>query len=228
MSARLDTYLAQAAGAPDPGPAADAHRPTAGERPRPRASPRRRASSTRRRCSCGCPGSPSRGSPGRRGHRPAALARPVGAGGAHLARDFALTEQGDLVTGADSRLEALRGFEEVGDRWGLVMSLLPVGRDHSLRGEYPGPSRPSNGSWPSAPNSAPRTTSTSARSGWPANAGAAATWRAPSAICTPRTARPASGASCAWRPTSWWAWPMCTAGPVTWHSPTPRSTGSKH
>lgn len=56
---------------------------------------------------------------------------------AHLARDFALTEQGDLITGAESRIEALRGFEEVGDRWGLVMSLLPIGRDHSLRGEYP-------------------------------------------------------------------------------------------
>ncbi|MER5641656.1 BTAD domain-containing putative transcriptional regulator [Kitasatospora sp. NPDC002227] len=55
---------------------------------------------------------------------------------AHLARDFALTEQGDLVTGADSRLEALRGFEEVGDRWGIVLSLFPIGRDHSLRGEY--------------------------------------------------------------------------------------------
>lgn len=57
--------------------------------------------------------------------------------GAHLARDFALTEQGDLVTGAASRALALRGFEAVGDRWGLVMSLLPIGRDHSLRGEYP-------------------------------------------------------------------------------------------
>ncbi|WP_406475208.1 BTAD domain-containing putative transcriptional regulator [Streptomyces sp. NBC_01615] len=56
---------------------------------------------------------------------------------AHLARDFALTELGDLVTGAESRIEALRGFEEVGDRWGLVMSLFPIGRDHSLRGEYP-------------------------------------------------------------------------------------------
>ncbi|MFD3331561.1 hypothetical protein ACFWV1_02745 [Streptomyces sp. NPDC058700] len=55
---------------------------------------------------------------------------------AHLARDFALTEQGDLVTGAESRIAALRGFEEVGDRWGLVMSLLPIGSDHSLRGEY--------------------------------------------------------------------------------------------
>jgi predicted ATPase/DNA-binding SARP family transcriptional activator len=56
---------------------------------------------------------------------------------AHLAYDFALTEQGDLRTGAASRLAALRGFEEAGDRWGLVMSLLPLGRDHSLRGEYP-------------------------------------------------------------------------------------------
>jgi predicted ATPase/DNA-binding SARP family transcriptional activator len=55
---------------------------------------------------------------------------------AHLAYDFVLTEQGDLRTGETSRLAALRGFEEVGDRWGLVMSLLPVGRDHSLRGEY--------------------------------------------------------------------------------------------
>ncbi|MEV6399568.1 BTAD domain-containing putative transcriptional regulator [Streptomyces sp. NPDC051907] len=55
---------------------------------------------------------------------------------AHLAYDFVLTEQGDLRTGALSRLEALRGFEAVGDRWGLVMSLMPVGRDHSLRGEY--------------------------------------------------------------------------------------------
>ncbi|MER6027340.1 BTAD domain-containing putative transcriptional regulator [Streptomyces sp. NPDC001851] len=56
---------------------------------------------------------------------------------AHLAYDFVLTEQGDLRTGEASRLAALRGFEKVGDRWGLVMSLLPVGRDHSLRGAYP-------------------------------------------------------------------------------------------
>ncbi|MFF5209274.1 BTAD domain-containing putative transcriptional regulator [Streptosporangium sp. NPDC000396] len=55
---------------------------------------------------------------------------------AHWAQDFVLTEQGDLQTGVHSRREALRGFEEVGDRWGLVMSLLPLGRDHSLRGEY--------------------------------------------------------------------------------------------
>ncbi|WP_433242568.1 BTAD domain-containing putative transcriptional regulator [Streptosporangium sp. CA-135522] len=55
---------------------------------------------------------------------------------AHWAQDLALTEQGDLWAGAHARREALRGFEEVGDRWGLVMSLLPLGRDHSLRGEY--------------------------------------------------------------------------------------------
>ncbi len=56
---------------------------------------------------------------------------------AHLARDFALTEQGDLETGAESRAEALRGFEEIGDRWGLVLALLPIGTAHSLRAEYP-------------------------------------------------------------------------------------------
>ncbi|MFF7449164.1 MULTISPECIES: BTAD domain-containing putative transcriptional regulator [unclassified Streptomyces] len=55
---------------------------------------------------------------------------------AHLARDFALTEQGDLETGAHSRAEALRGFEAVGDRWGIVLALMPIGRDHSLRGEH--------------------------------------------------------------------------------------------
>ncbi|MCA2223030.1 BTAD domain-containing putative transcriptional regulator [Nonomuraea aurantiaca] len=55
---------------------------------------------------------------------------------AHWARDFLLTEQGDLHSGAASRQEARRGFEEVGDRWGLVISLLPLARDHSLRGEY--------------------------------------------------------------------------------------------
>ncbi|MCT4353801.1 winged helix-turn-helix domain-containing protein [Streptomyces sp. Je 1-79] len=55
---------------------------------------------------------------------------------AYWAHDFVLSEQGDLESGAEARAEALRGFEEVGDRWGLVMSLLPLGRDHSLRGEY--------------------------------------------------------------------------------------------
>ncbi|MGW0738490.1 BTAD domain-containing putative transcriptional regulator [Streptomyces sp. NPDC002817] len=55
---------------------------------------------------------------------------------AHLARDFALTEKGDLETGVPSRIEALRGFEAVGDRWGIVLALMPIGRDHSLRGEH--------------------------------------------------------------------------------------------
>ncbi|NGO77020.1 AfsR/SARP family transcriptional regulator [Streptomyces sp. YC504] len=57
--------------------------------------------------------------------------------GAHLAHDFALTEQGDLESGKESRAEALRGFEQVGDRWGIVLALLPVGTAHSLRAQYP-------------------------------------------------------------------------------------------
>ncbi|MFE5485826.1 BTAD domain-containing putative transcriptional regulator [Streptomyces sp. NPDC056527] len=55
---------------------------------------------------------------------------------AYWAHDFVLSEQGDRETGAHARREALRGFEEVGDRWGLVMSLLPTGATHSLRGEH--------------------------------------------------------------------------------------------
>ncbi|MFD9036145.1 BTAD domain-containing putative transcriptional regulator [Streptomyces sp. NPDC059567] len=55
---------------------------------------------------------------------------------AYWAHDFVLSEQGDRETGAHARREALRGFEEVGDRWGLVMSLLPTGSTHSLRGEH--------------------------------------------------------------------------------------------
>ncbi|MEV6274323.1 BTAD domain-containing putative transcriptional regulator [Nocardia sp. NPDC051832] len=51
-------------------------------------------------------------------------------------RDYVHTEQGDLATGAQARLTALRDFEQVGDRWGLGMSLLAVGRGHALRGEY--------------------------------------------------------------------------------------------
>ncbi|SDK66562.1 BTAD domain-containing putative transcriptional regulator [Streptomyces indicus] len=56
---------------------------------------------------------------------------------AHLAHDFALSEQGDLEGGRASRREALRGFEEVGDRWGIVLALLPIGTEHSLRAAYP-------------------------------------------------------------------------------------------
>ncbi|MEV8353541.1 BTAD domain-containing putative transcriptional regulator [Streptomyces niveus] len=55
---------------------------------------------------------------------------------AHAARDFVLARRGEQLAGADSRREALRGFEEVGDRWGMGMALLSVGRDHSLRGEH--------------------------------------------------------------------------------------------
>ncbi|MEV0250222.1 BTAD domain-containing putative transcriptional regulator [Nocardia sp. NPDC050712] len=51
-------------------------------------------------------------------------------------RDYVHTEQGDLTTGAPARAAALRDFEAVGDRWGLGMTLLAVGRAHSLRGEY--------------------------------------------------------------------------------------------
>uniref|UniRef100_UPI000832746F BTAD domain-containing putative transcriptional regulator n=1 Tax=Nocardia lijiangensis TaxID=299618 RepID=UPI000832746F len=55
---------------------------------------------------------------------------------AHWARDYVWTEQGDRRAGAEDRAAALRGFEEVGDRWGIGMALLAVGRDHSLRGEH--------------------------------------------------------------------------------------------
>ncbi|MCU1645058.1 MAG: Non-specific serine/threonine protein kinase [Nocardia sp.] len=55
---------------------------------------------------------------------------------AHLARDLALTGRGELLAGAVERREALRDFEIAGDRWGLGMALLAVGRDHSLRGAH--------------------------------------------------------------------------------------------
>ncbi|MGW6272357.1 AfsR/SARP family transcriptional regulator [Streptomyces sp. NPDC055060] len=55
---------------------------------------------------------------------------------AHWARDFVLTGRGEQPAGAASRRAALRGFEEVGDRWGINLALLAVGGDHSLRGEH--------------------------------------------------------------------------------------------
>ncbi|MGW5867509.1 BTAD domain-containing putative transcriptional regulator [Streptomyces sp. NPDC055239] len=55
---------------------------------------------------------------------------------AHWARDFVLTGRGEQPAGAEARLSALNGFEAVGDRWGLGLALLAVGRDHSLRGEH--------------------------------------------------------------------------------------------
>ncbi|GGS52572.1 SARP family transcriptional regulator [Planobispora rosea] len=51
-------------------------------------------------------------------------------------QDHVRVEKGDLLTGTRARREALRGFEEVGDRWGLLMTLLRISRDHSLRAEY--------------------------------------------------------------------------------------------
>ncbi|MFF2556753.1 BTAD domain-containing putative transcriptional regulator [Nocardia sp. NPDC058058] len=55
---------------------------------------------------------------------------------AHLARDMACTGRGELLAGAAERREALRDFQIAGDRWGLGMALLAVGRDHSLRGAH--------------------------------------------------------------------------------------------
>ncbi|MGW7079099.1 BTAD domain-containing putative transcriptional regulator [Streptomyces sp. NPDC054866] len=55
---------------------------------------------------------------------------------AHWARDFVLTTRGEQPAGAESRRAALRGFEAVGDRWGIGLALLAVGGDHSLRGEH--------------------------------------------------------------------------------------------
>ncbi|MGW6207622.1 BTAD domain-containing putative transcriptional regulator [Streptomyces sp. NPDC055089] len=151
MSTQLDTYLAEAAG-PDPVPTGNGEHP-AGSADRPAVSGSRPTGSREH------PAVEGESATAREFHPAALLLRmsrvsvPSGPGTAtdrdllgspdpwvrataHLARDFALTEQGDLVTGAESRREALRGFELVGDRWGLVMSLFPIGRDHSLRGEY--------------------------------------------------------------------------------------------
>ncbi|MEW2443858.1 ATP-binding protein [Micromonospora marina] len=51
------------------------------------------------------------------------------------AYDFVRTEQGDLQSGAHARHEALRGFEEVGDRWGTILCLLAIGTEHAGRKE---------------------------------------------------------------------------------------------
>ncbi|MBA8950536.1 putative ATPase/DNA-binding SARP family transcriptional activator [Actinomadura namibiensis] len=55
---------------------------------------------------------------------------------AHWARDDIGTERGDPRSGAGSRLAALRGFEELGDRWGLALALFAVGHAHSLDGDH--------------------------------------------------------------------------------------------
>lgn len=55
---------------------------------------------------------------------------------AQLARDIASSGEGRLLEGADARRAALRGFEIVGDRWGLGMALLAQGRAESLCGDH--------------------------------------------------------------------------------------------
>ncbi|MBL1074514.1 AAA family ATPase [Nocardia sp. 2] len=55
---------------------------------------------------------------------------------AHLARDMALTGRGELPAGAEARRAARHGFETVGDRWGLGMALIAVGRALSLHGDH--------------------------------------------------------------------------------------------
>lgn len=132
MSTRLDGYLAAAAG-PDPVPAPGGERPP-GDGESATAREFHPAVLLLRMSRVSLPRATGSGTADL---DPLDSPDPWVRATAHLARDFALTEQGDLVTGAASRIEALRGFEEVGDRWGLVMSLFPIGRDHSLRGAYP-------------------------------------------------------------------------------------------
>ncbi|MEU0544021.1 BTAD domain-containing putative transcriptional regulator, partial [Nocardia sp. NPDC005978] len=55
---------------------------------------------------------------------------------AHLARDLALTGRGEPIAGAAERREALRAFEITGERWGLGVVLLGIGRAHGLAGEH--------------------------------------------------------------------------------------------
>lgn len=51
------------------------------------------------------------------------------------AQDFVRSQQGDVTSAAEARQEALRGFEEVGDRWGMVMSLLAISSDADMRAD---------------------------------------------------------------------------------------------
>ncbi|MGV9411740.1 AfsR/SARP family transcriptional regulator [Nocardia sp. NPDC003693] len=55
---------------------------------------------------------------------------------AHMARDLAFTGRGEPRAGAVERREALRAFEITGDRWGLGVVLLGVGRAHGLAGAH--------------------------------------------------------------------------------------------
>ncbi|GAA2861772.1 BTAD domain-containing putative transcriptional regulator [Nonomuraea rubra] len=52
------------------------------------------------------------------------------------AQDFVRSQQGDVDTGAQARREALRAFEQVGDRWGMVMGLLEISMYEDMRGDH--------------------------------------------------------------------------------------------
>ncbi|MFI6481688.1 BTAD domain-containing putative transcriptional regulator [Nonomuraea sp. NPDC050663] len=54
-----------------------------------------------------------------------------------IALDEIRVNQGDPWSGVEDRREALRLFEAVGDRWGMVMCLMRISSEHSLRGEHP-------------------------------------------------------------------------------------------
>ncbi|MBA2890253.1 BTAD domain-containing putative transcriptional regulator [Nonomuraea soli] len=53
-----------------------------------------------------------------------------------IALDEIRVNQGDPWSGVEDRREALRLFEAVGDRWGMVMCLMRISSEHSLRGEH--------------------------------------------------------------------------------------------
>jgi predicted ATPase/DNA-binding SARP family transcriptional activator/tetratricopeptide (TPR) repeat protein len=52
------------------------------------------------------------------------------------ALDFVRRQAGDVTSGASARREALDAFEQVGDRWGMVMSLLAISVDEDVRGNH--------------------------------------------------------------------------------------------
>ncbi|WP_217369879.1 BTAD domain-containing putative transcriptional regulator [Nonomuraea antri] len=53
------------------------------------------------------------------------------------AQDYISTQQGDMANSAQRQRVALRAFEEVGDRWGMVMCLLAISVAEDMRGRYP-------------------------------------------------------------------------------------------
>ncbi|WP_218028434.1 BTAD domain-containing putative transcriptional regulator [Nocardia yamanashiensis] len=53
-----------------------------------------------------------------------------------MVRDIACTGAGDPESGAQARRAALREFEMTGDRWGLAMALLALGREFTVLGDH--------------------------------------------------------------------------------------------